>query len=254
MTSKDREVNPPSATLLALEGRGLFDMASLATAAPFLTLAPRGTRHAVIVLPGLGADDRSTVAIRGFLSSLGYDVHGWSLGRNVRPSGADMPAILAQISRLRAATNLPVSLVGWSRGGIMAREAAREIPAAVRMVITLGSPFAAPGASNAGRIWRLLTGDATPTPERMKLLAKPIPVPATSIYTRSDGVVAWQACLEEEGPRRENIEVRTTHIGLGFHPPALWAIADRLSQPIGEWRPFRPSPLVAGFFPGSGST
>ena len=73
----------------------------------------------------------------------------------------------------------------------------------------------------------------------MKLLAKPIPVPATSIYTRSDGVVAWQACLEEEGPRRENIEVRTTHIGLGFHLPALWAIADRLSQPIGEWRPFR---------------
>ena len=142
--TKDREVNPPSATLLALEGRGLFDMASLATAAPFLTLAPRGTRHAVIVLPGLGADDRSTVAIRGFLSSLGYDVHGWSLGRNVRPSDADMPAILAQISRLRAATNLPVSLVGWSRGGIMAREAAREIPAAVRMVITLGSPFAAP--------------------------------------------------------------------------------------------------------------
>ena len=123
--TKDREVNPPSATLLALEGRGLFDMASLATAAPFLTLAPRGTRHAVIVLPGLGADDRSTVAIRGFLSSLGYDVHGWSLGRNVRPSDADMPAILAQISRLRAATNLPVSLVGWSRGGIMAREAAR---------------------------------------------------------------------------------------------------------------------------------
>src|SRR6476469_3200237 len=132
--TKDHEVDPPSATLLALEGRGLFDMASLATAAPFLTLAPRGTRHAVIVLPGLGADDRSTVAIRGFLSSLGYDVHGWSLGRNVRPSDADMPAILAQISRLRAATNLPVSLVGWSRGGIMAREAAREIPAAVRMV------------------------------------------------------------------------------------------------------------------------
>ena len=167
-----------------------------------------------------------------------------------------MPAILAQISRLRAATNLPVSLVGWSRGGIMAREAARQIPAAVRMVITLGSPFAAPGASNVGSIWRLLTGgkDATPTPESIKLLARPIPVPATSIYTRSDGVVAWQACLEETGPRREIFEVRTTHIGLGFHPPPLRAIADRLAQPFGEWHPFRPDPLVAGFFPGSGLT
>ena len=255
MTGKDREVKPPSVTLLALEGRGLFDIASLAAAAPFLTLAPRRTRHAVIVLPGLGADDRLTVAIRGFLSSLSYDVHGWSLGRNVRPSDADMPAILAQIARLRAATNLPVSLVGWSRGGIMAREAARQIPAAVRMVITLGSPFAAPRASNVGSIWRLLTGrkDAAPTPEGIKLLARPIPVPATSIYTRSDGVVAWQACLEEAGPRRENIEVRTTHIGLGFHPPALWVIADRLAQPFGEWHPFRPGPLVAGFFPASGS-
>ena len=74
------------------------------------------------------------------------------------------------------------------------------------------------------------------------------------LVTRSDGVVAWQACLEEAGPRRENIEVRTTHIGLGFHPPALWVIADRLAQPFGEWRPFRPDPLVAGFFPGSDST
>ena len=125
MTSKDREVIPPSATLLALEGRGLFDMASLATAAPFLTLAPRGTRHAVIVLPGLGADDRSTVAIRGFLSSLGYDVHGWSLGRNVRPSDADMPAILAQISPSGLQQTFPSA---WSDGAGVAswREKRRE--------------------------------------------------------------------------------------------------------------------------------
>ena len=133
---------------------------------------------------------------------------------------------------------------------------ARQLPATVRMVITLGSPFAAPRASNVASIWRLLTGgnDTAPSPEGIKLLARPIPVPATSIYTRSDGVVAWQACLEEAGPRRENIEVRTTHIGLGFHPPALFAIADRLAQPLSEWDRFRPNPMVAGFFPGSGST
>ena len=151
MTGKDREVKPPSATLLALEGRGLFDMASLAAAAPFLTLASRGTRHAVIVLPGLGADDHSTVAIRSFLSSLGYDVHRWSLGRNIRPSDAD---VVAQISRLRAATDLPVSLVGWSRGGIMAREAARQVPAAVRLGITSGVhlPHHAPAMSAASGV------------------------------------------------------------------------------------------------------
>jgi pimeloyl-ACP methyl ester carboxylesterase len=122
---------------------------------------------------------------------------------------------------------LKVSLVGWSRGGIIAREVARQIPDAVCMVITLGSPFAAPGASNVRTIWKLLTGQKyePPNPERVSRLAKPIPVPSTSIYTRADGVGAWRACLEEDGGQREKVEVNATHIGLGFHMPALWVIA-----------------------------
>jgi pimeloyl-ACP methyl ester carboxylesterase len=249
--SAEDEIEPPSRRLLALEVRGLLDLPALLAAAPFLATAPRGQRQGVIVLPGLGADDRSTVAIRRFLASLGYDVHGWNRGRNVRRADADLPAIAQQASRLRAATGLPVSLVGWSRGGIMAREVARKIAPDVRMVITLGSPFSAPTASNVRTLWRLLTGEkaASPRPEWMRALARPIPVPATAIYTRSDGVVAWQACLEQEGTQSENIEVRTTHLGLGFHAPALWVIADRLAQPFGTWRPFRPGPLVAPFFP-----
>src|SRR5881227_1518573 len=205
--SADKEIEPPSRTLLALEGRGLLDIPALLAAAPFLATAPRGRPHGVIVLPGLGADDRSTVAIRRFLGSLGYDVHGWNRGRNIRGADADLPAIAQQASRLRAATGLPVSLVGWSRGGIMAREVAREIAPDIRMVITLGSPFAAPTASNVRTLWRLLTGEkAAPQAERMRALARPIPVPATAIYTRSDGIVAWQACLEQEGAQSENIE------------------------------------------------
>ncbi len=149
----------------------------------------------MIVLPGLGADDRSTVAIRSFLSSLGYDVHGWSRGRNIQASDTDMPAIVAQVSRLRTETGLPVSLIGWSRGGIMAREAAREIPTATPGAPP-SKPIRAPAAvPTAVPISGRLGKNATPTPDRIKLLARPIPVPATSIYTRSDGVVAWQACL-----------------------------------------------------------
>src|SRR6266566_4458841 len=205
--SAEDEIEPPS--------RGLLDIPALLAAAPFLATAPRGQRQGVIVLPGLGADDRSTVAIRRFLASLGYDVHGWNRGRNIRGADADLPAIAQQASRLRAATGLPVSLVGWSRGGIMAREVAREIAPDIRMVITLGSPFAAPTASNVRTLWRLLYGEkaASPRPEWMRALARPIPVPATAIYTRSDGVVAWQACLEPEGTHSENIEVRTTISG-----------------------------------------
>jgi len=253
MADHDGGVASPSALLLALEARGLFSIASLFAAAPFLARAPRGQRQSVIVLPGLGATDRSTAAIRRYLSFLGYDAAGWNRGRNTRPAGADLPAVAAQIRSLRETSGTPVSLVGWSRGGIIAREAARMVPHAVRMVITLGSPFAAPAATNVAAVWRRLTGEDFPaqTREQLRRLAEPLPVPSTSIYTRSDGVVAWRACREIEGPRSENVEVRGAHIGLGFNPAALWVIADRLAQPLGAWEPFRPSQLVAPFFPGS---
>lgn len=244
------EIKPPSRRLLLLEPRGLLDIPALFAAAPFLLTAPRGRKHGVVVLPGFGADDRSTVLIRRYLSILGYDVHGWKRGRNVRRAGADLPAVIEQITALEAKHGLPVSLIGWSRGGIMAREIARQIPDSVRLVITLGSPFADASANNVGAIWTLLTGEEAPRdPARMKQIAEPIPVPATAIYTRADGVVAWRACLEKVGPRAENIEVRSTHIGLGFHAPALWAIADRLAQKWDTWKPFKPSAMVAPFFP-----
>ncbi|MEA2858683.1 MAG: hypothetical protein QOC72_722 [Methylobacteriaceae bacterium] len=251
------DLKPPSRTMLALEGRGLLDIAGLLAAAPFLAMAPRGTPHPVMVLPGLGADDRSTIAIRRFASMLGYDVHGWGRGRNVRAAKADLPVLARRIEDLHLRSKLPVSLIGWSRGGMMAREIAREIPHAVRLVVTLGSPFNAPHASNVGALWQTITGEKGTVaidPSRFAHYGRPIPVPATAIYTRSDGVVAWQACLEEEGDKRENIEVRTTHLGLGFHAPALWVIADRLAQKLGEWKPFRPGPLVAAFFPSTSSS
>jgi pimeloyl-ACP methyl ester carboxylesterase len=253
MAKLEGEIASPSALLLAMEPRGVFNIAQLIVGAPFLATAPRGAPHAVIVLPGLGATDRSTIAIRRYLNYLGYQATGWNRGRNVRPAGADLPAVAAQIRSLRDATRLPVSLVGWSRGGIIAREAARLAPDATRMVVTLGSPFAAPGASNVGAVWRRLTGEAFPaqTQERMRALGAPLPVPSTSIYSRSDGVVAWQACRQTEQPQSENVEVRGSHIGLGFNPAALWVIADRLAQPPGTWAPFEPSIVVARFFPRS---
>lgn len=251
MKRDDETAKPPSLTSLAAEARGLLDIPALFAVAPFMATAPRGQPHPVVVLPGLGADDRSTIAIRGFLEILGYQVYGWGRGRNVRPPDADLSAVVEQVLQLRRESSVKVSLIGWSRGGIIAREVARQIPDAVRMVITLGSPFAAPDASNVRAIWKLLTGETyqPPTPERVSRLAEPVPVPSTSIYTRADGVVAWRACLEQDGETRENVEVNTTHIGLGFHAPALWIIADRLAQPPGSWKPFRPVPMMAPWFP-----
>jgi pimeloyl-ACP methyl ester carboxylesterase len=243
-------IKPPPRRLLLLEPRGLADIPALLAAAPFLLTAPRGHKHGVIVLPGFGADDRSTLLLRRYLSLLGYDAHGWGRGRNVRRPGEDLPAVLAQIKGLAAKHRMPVTLIGWSRGGIMAREIARMIPESVRMVITLGSPFADASANNIQPLWKMLTGEEAPSsPDRLRQIAQPIPVPATAIYTRADGVVAWQACLEKESAIAENIEVRSTHIGLGFHAPAFWAIADRLAQKPGTWKHFRPSGIVTPFFP-----
>lgn len=240
----------PSRRLLLLEPRGLLDIPALLAAAPFLLRARRGKKHGVIVLPGFGADDGSTLLLRRYLTILGYDAEGWKRGFNVRRPGEDMDAVIAQIRHLKAKHHLPVSLIGWSRGGIMAREISRKVPDDVRLVITMGSPFADASANNVGAMWRLLTGEKAPRdPARMKALAEPIPVPATAIFTRADGVVAWQACLERPGPIAENIEVRSTHVGLGFHAPAFWAIADRLAQPWDCWTPFVPSGLVSAFYP-----
>ena len=137
MADPGGDIAPPSVLLLALEPRGLFSFARLIAAAPFLAAAPRGAAQAAIVLPGLGATDRSTAAIRAYLKFLGYEAHGWNRGRNVRPAGADLPAVAAQIRSLHEVTGTLVSLVGWSRGGIIAREAARMAPDAVRMVVSL---------------------------------------------------------------------------------------------------------------------
>jgi pimeloyl-ACP methyl ester carboxylesterase len=141
MANDDKTITPPSLALLAAEGRGLLDIPGLLAAAPILASAPRGQPHPVVVLPGLGADDRSTIAIRGFLETLGYQVHGWGRGRNVRAPAADLSAVVLQVSKLRQDSGRQVSLVGWSRGGIIAREVARQVATLLSADTKVGGSF-----------------------------------------------------------------------------------------------------------------
>ena len=242
--------DPPSRELLLLEVRAVAELVAFFSMIPLLRLAPPGDGHPVLVLPGLAAGDLSTRPLRAFLKDRGYRAHGWKLGRNLGPRPgveADMQARLAQLHERYGRT---VSIVGWSLGGVYARELARRAPAHVRSVITLGSPFAGdPRASHAWELYELASGrraDDWPGRERMK---QPPPVPATAIYSRSDGIVAWQGCLEREGPASENIEVEGSHSGLGHNPAVLYAIADRLAQPEGQWRPFERSGLRSLIYP-----
>jgi pimeloyl-ACP methyl ester carboxylesterase len=235
---------PPSRLLLALEVRGIWEFQAFLAAYPLLRGAPRGDGHPVLVLPGLAASDVSTKPLRTYLNAQGYAAHGWKQGPNHGPQSGVEARIDARLAELAHRYDRKVSLIGWSLGGVFAREAARRSADLVRQVITLGSPFAnEPKASNAWRLYEALSGrlvDDWPGREAMKL---PPPVPSTAIYSRSDGIVAWQGCREQESATTENIEVEGSHSGLGYNPMALYAIADRLALPEGDWRPFDRSGL-----------
>ena len=230
----------PSAGLMALEARAWLEFASLVPALPILQTAPSGDGHPVLVLPGWLASDRSTQALRWFLRRRGYHAHGWRLGRNHGPTSEIVSGMAERLTLLRARHGRPVSLVGWSLGGIYARELARRRPDDVRQVITLASPFRDPDATNF-LITRLAGERPARPPEVLARLRSPLPVPTTAIYSRTDGIVAWQSCVEPRGPRSESVEVRTSHCGMGHHPAALLVIADRLAQPEGKWRHFEPT-------------
>ena len=232
-------IRPPGLLEVLLESRALFEYGAGIAAAPLLRLAPKGDGHPVLVFPGMGASDSSTSVLRRFLRGRGYLAHAWRLGRNLGPTPEVILQSRARIQALRQRHGRRVSLIGWSLGGIYARELAKAVPEDVRLVITLGTPFAGhPRATNAWRLFELLHGRRQHAPGRRDAIRQPPPVPTTSIYSRTDGIVAWHCSVEREGPRAENIEVEASHTGMGVHPAVLYAIADRLAQPEGAWRPF----------------
>ena len=236
------DIAPPNAWLLALELRAVWEFGALLPAWPLLARAPEGDGHAVIVFPGLSANDVSSVPLRHYLQSLSYKAWGWEQGFNLGPRTGVIDAAKARLTRTFETSGRKVSLIGWSLGGVYARELAKELPYMVRGVITLGAPFSASHKStNAWRIYELASGRSIEREaENYDLPAAP-PVPTSSIYSRTDGIVAWQGSIQSpctNNPHTENIEVVASHIGLGLNPSAWWAIADRLAQAEGQWRPF----------------
>jgi pimeloyl-ACP methyl ester carboxylesterase len=247
-------VAPPSRLLRLLELRAAWELAAGFAALPWLRLAPRGDGHPVLVLPGLIASDRSTHLLRYFLARRGYEVHGWGLGRNYGPRPSVEEAMLATIDKLHAASGRQVSLIGQSLGGAYARVLAAQRPDAVRCVVTLGSPIGGhPRASNAWRIYEFTSGESSVDPRRWQQVTQTPQVPTTAIYSRSDGVVAWQNSVQPGGPRTESIEVVSSHIGMAVHPAVLYAVADRLAQSEGQWQPFELRGWRAALYPRPGS-
>jgi pimeloyl-ACP methyl ester carboxylesterase len=235
----EADLRAPNALMLLLEGRAPWEYAAMLAALPWLKRLPRGDGHPVIVFPGLGAADITTAPLRSFLQDLGYSAYPWKQGFNFGPRRGVLDAVRQHVQRIAERHGEPVSLVGWSLGGLYAREIAKELPQLARCVITLGSPFAGhPRATNAWRFYEMVSGQNVLDPKLIAQLRGTPPVPTTSIYSRTDGVVAWQCSLNDESPLAENIEVHASHIGMGMNPLAMFAIADRLRQYPAHWKRF----------------
>lgn len=248
-----QRLRPPSLFLMLAEARSLFELNSSLVLSPLLLRAPKGDGHPVLALPGFLASDLSMMPMRRYLKELGYDAYAWEMGRNFGGVASKRDALRDLLRRIHEASGRKVSVVGWSLGGIYARDLALQVPDMVRSVITLGSPFANDvTATNATRLYELLSGESVDdNPEIREAIAGDLPVPATSIYSRTDGIVNWRTSLLRPSATAENIEVHfASHIGLGVNPAALWAVADRLAQPEGEFRQFdRSGPFAIAYGP-----
>ncbi len=232
MNTSTEPLAAPTPGALINEALTPLQIPNLLLRAPFLGFAPRGRGERVLVVPGFGATNASTVVIRRYLSFLGYQPTGWTQGLN----DGDVPRLLDELTAhvVKLARDEPIHLVGWSLGGYLAREVARDRPDCVRRVVTLGSPVVGgPKYTSVARIFDDRSGALDEIEQLVDArYASPLTVPVTAVYSKLDGVVAWQACIDHRSPSVEHVEILSTHAGLGFSPDALSIMADRLAQPV----------------------
>jgi triacylglycerol lipase len=234
-TPASPDVPPPRGALLVEWPRAAWGLVRLAREWRHLPQEPRGDGRPVLLLPGLFNSDRSNLVLRIYLRGLGYCPYGWGLGRNfgVRTAGAEAERLIERIAAIRAETGEKVTLIGVSLGGIMARIAAHRHPELIREVITVSSPFAGPPtATNVWRQFEWLTGEKINDPAvtaRLEEAVRPLPVPATAIWSRSDGLVNGLICREGEGSACRDIEISSSHLFVQMKPETLRAVAEVLS-------------------------
>ena len=230
---------------LVRELNALPEYVDLANQQAHLRSLPAGDGHPVVVVPGLLASNASTVLLRRFLGSKGYATAGWTLGRN-RGSIAQFDAFIDEVQDRATTTGEPVSLIGWSLGGIASRWAAHNRPDAVRQIITLGSPFRRdprgmsifPLYQAVGRVRR-----EDFTDERLDAVAATPAMPTTSIVSVDDAIAPPESGYQPATSTSETVEVSGSHSGLVRNPDVWRIVSDRLAQPVDQWRPYGPTPV-----------
>lgn len=221
-------IQPPTGKLLK-ESLSVLQVPRLAFRTPSLLFqAPRGTNQPVLMIPGLKAGDASNAPMRSFLRRKNFQVWGWGLGTNNGDVPGQLPNVVARAEELFERAGEPVALIGWSLGGVLARELARERPELVSQVITYGTPVI------GGPLYTAVSGVYTQAERRQiaRQVAErnriPIEVPITALYSKRDGIVAWEACIDDFSPDVTMIEIRSTHVGMGIDPDVWQIVSERL--------------------------
>ncbi len=227
-------LRPPRRAAIWRESLAVFEPGLLALNSVKLARQPRGNGHPVLVLPGFGAGDLSTSPLRRYLRSLGHDARGWGLGQNTGDVVRSTQVMIDRVTRIAVERGEAIPLVGWSLGGVIAREVARERPDVVSRVITFGSPVVGgPKYTSVSEVYRARGVDVDAIEvEVERRRATHISVPVTAIYARADGIVSWRACIDHVNPGVEHVEVRSTHLGMGLHHEVYAIIANRLATPV----------------------
>ncbi len=227
MPTAERPSRPPSRTWLLNELTGPAQVLRLTARAPRLRTLPRGDGQPVIDVPGWRTPEATMAPLRTYLRWLGHDARGWGYGVHHGSVAADRDRLVQRVRQVVEETGRPVHLVGWSLGGVIAREAARLLPDEVVQVITFGSPIIGGGVYTS-------VGEPQP-PERQAQIvrridaaeaASPLTQPVTSIFSRRDAVVAWRASVDHHSPDVTHVEVGSTHLSLGVDPD-VWEIVAR---------------------------
>lgn len=242
----------PSLLLTACEiGRFSVELPSSLLVDALVPAAAEGQGRPVLVLPGFYSPDGATRRGRSHLHRLGYQPYGWGLGRNYGLTDEIIDGVLARFDEVQASHDEPVSVVGWSFGGLLARWVAHQRPDRVRQVVCLGSPYRPEGEHTRTTPLFERTarthGLSTRALEVVETLRRPLPVPATAIYSRTDGMVNWRGCALDDG-HGENISVLSSHLGLLTNPLALAVLADRLAQDPRDPEPFEWSRCLSRAF------
>ncbi|GAA3830553.1 esterase/lipase family protein [Nocardioides panacisoli] len=247
-------VGAPARALLYLElPRWIGEYAASRTLDLVTPARDVGGGRPVLVLPGFSANDAMTGRLRGHLRRHGFRVHGWKLGRNHGLTDRLVDGVEDRFTAVAAQYDEPVSIVGWSFGGLLARWLAHEHADGVRQIVCLGSPWRAEGERTRATAMFERSRERHGISERAREIVEtargPVPVPTTAIWSRTDGIVPWKGCRVDDATDpapAENVEVLSSHVGMVANPLVLATVVDRLAQDPAHWRPFSWKGLIPG--------